>query len=929
VLRGSVGRRVVAWGLAVAVAAGILVPVTQTISAQRADAFTGSDFDPGYIISDALFYDGGAMSSGDIQAFLESKVGGCGNSNCLRNAVVNPPSYGASVSASTGNLICSAVAGGSMRVSEWIYRVQAACGISAKVILVTLQKEQGLVTDSAPGAGQLLGAMGQACPDTAPCDSAFAGLATQIYTGTKQLKIYKADRFLRQVGTYWIGYSTKSTTNAAPNPPNECGGTWIAIRDYATAALYNYTPYQPDGPALANLYGTGGGCSAYGNRNFWRYYFTWFGDPKGGDPAWVEAAFQDLLGHSSGDAANSPQNGALKSGWSRSDVAVSIMAGDEYRTRVITQTYQRVLGRQPDSAGLGWWLGQTGSGAIKASQLSGQFLTSDELYLRAGNTPQGWVALVYESVLGRAPDPGGLASWSSTLASAGRASVYSSIYNSAESVSRRINLLYQVYLGHGADAGAIAYYAPTLGGGDEALAAQLIGSQEYDLRAAMRYPGGSAAGAANPPENQAPTELTPSAAVSTSDPPFLNALSKDLLGGTAGADTIASWSASLGSGLSHTWLAAATYQSAAYRGRIVAAAYQSVLGRTADSGGLNYWVGQSAPGGSTLPSAVVNALLASDEYVLDVGNSTPAWVAGVSQKLLGRAPTGQEQSTWTNIAATSGRAAMISSIYSSTESANRRVDALTRALLGRPATAADRSAYSSTLAVSGDEYVGAQLIGSPAYDTAAQSRFPSPFLRAIGTDLLGADPGAGYIASWSSMLATGTTHYALAGLLYGSTEHRTIEITKAYQSVLGRDPDSAGLSYWLGKTSDGSTRASTMREQFLLSDELYARAGGTPEGWVTMLFQTVLGRTPDAGGLAYWSGQVRSQGRGPVLWGIYNSPESAIQRLNVMTVQLLGRPMTNDDIIGLGPLMVSGGEEAVGAAIIGSRDYDQHAATRF
>jgi len=46
--------------------------------------------------------------------------------------------------------------------------------------------------------------------------------------------------------------------------------------------LYYYTPYVPNKAALDNLYGTGDACSAYGNRNFWRFYHDWFGSPIGG-----------------------------------------------------------------------------------------------------------------------------------------------------------------------------------------------------------------------------------------------------------------------------------------------------------------------------------------------------------------------------------------------------------------------------------------------------------------------------------------------------------------------------------------------------------------------------------------------------------------------------------------------------------------------
>ncbi len=152
------------------------------------------------IISDELFYDGSAMSSEQIQLFLDSKIGSCLSDRCLNVAVVPVASRSTEYSSSTGQLICSAMEGGNLRVSELIYRTQVACGISAKVILVTLQKEQGLVTSRAPSDWALRAAMGMGCPDTAPCSDAFTGLASQIWSGTRQMKIYKAARFARQPG---------------------------------------------------------------------------------------------------------------------------------------------------------------------------------------------------------------------------------------------------------------------------------------------------------------------------------------------------------------------------------------------------------------------------------------------------------------------------------------------------------------------------------------------------------------------------------------------------------------------------------------------------------------------------------------------------------------------------------------------------------
>src|SRR5690606_27015239 len=181
-----------------------LIASVFVVAAPAVQSANAESFDPGQIIVDELFYDQNAMTSGQIQAFLDSKIGSCLNGRCLNVAVVPVTSRPADTSSSKGRLICSALQGGDLRVSELIYRIQVACGISAKVILVTLQKEQALVTSRAPGEWALKAAMGMACPDTAACDTAYAGLGTQIVTGTRQLKIYRAANFAKQPGVHFI-----------------------------------------------------------------------------------------------------------------------------------------------------------------------------------------------------------------------------------------------------------------------------------------------------------------------------------------------------------------------------------------------------------------------------------------------------------------------------------------------------------------------------------------------------------------------------------------------------------------------------------------------------------------------------------------------------------------------------------------------------
>lgn len=283
-------------------------------------------FNPENIISDALFYDGNAMSSAEIQAFLDAKIGSCTNGKCLNVLNVSISSRDAWYSAVTGDLVCSALQGGTMRTSELIYRVQVACGISAKAILVTLQKEQGLTTSSAPSDWNLQAAMGASCPDTSPCDPAYSGVGPQIVQGVRQLKIYKAGRFAKQPGVNFIGYS----------PDASCGGTNLNIQNYATAALYNYTPYQPNAASLAAGWGLGDGCSSYGNRNFFNYYTSWFGSTQL-DIAAARAAISSrwtatggaggVLGTATGDIACGTRNGGCYQNFQRGAISWTASTG--------------------------------------------------------------------------------------------------------------------------------------------------------------------------------------------------------------------------------------------------------------------------------------------------------------------------------------------------------------------------------------------------------------------------------------------------------------------------------------------------------------------------------------------------------------------------------------------------------------------------
>jgi len=220
----------------------------------------------GFIISDAEFFDSDSMTVAQIQSFLEKRVPTCKATtgpDCLKDFRTDLP-------AKAADKYCSAVtARKDAAAATVIYVAARACGINPKVILVMLQKEQGLVTSSAPSAWAYRAAMGQACPDTAPCDEAAAGFVNQVLKGARQMQVYT-----KNPTSY--NYRAGQTNTIKWHPTSSCGSSKVFIQNQATANLYIYTPYRANVAALAAGTGTGDSCSTYGNRNFYNFYVSWF-----------------------------------------------------------------------------------------------------------------------------------------------------------------------------------------------------------------------------------------------------------------------------------------------------------------------------------------------------------------------------------------------------------------------------------------------------------------------------------------------------------------------------------------------------------------------------------------------------------------------------------------------------------------------------
>lgn len=252
-------------------AAGAITVATESLAPAPANAANASLFNPGFIISDQNFYAPNALTAAQAQSFIASQETTCTASAgepCLKSFKVTHKAIAKSTH-------CAAMAAASNQLaSAAIVAVGKACGVSPKVLIVLLEKEQGLVTSRAPTASAYNFATGLDCPDTAPCDASAGGFFNQVFGAAFQFQVYRTNPAS-------FNYQAGRVNKIQFNPNKACGTESVFIQNQATAGLYDYTPYVPDAAALKNLTGVGDSCSSYGNRNFWRLYSDWFGDPAG------------------------------------------------------------------------------------------------------------------------------------------------------------------------------------------------------------------------------------------------------------------------------------------------------------------------------------------------------------------------------------------------------------------------------------------------------------------------------------------------------------------------------------------------------------------------------------------------------------------------------------------------------------------------
>ncbi len=185
--------------------------------------------------------------------------------------------------------------------------------------------------------------------------------------------------------------------------------------------------------------------------------------------------------------------------------------------------------------------------------------------------------------------------------------------------------------------------------------------------------------------------------------------------------------------------------------------------------------------------------------------------------------------------------------------------------------------------------------------------------------LLGRDPDTSGLDFHLSRLAAGGARSRLAvtyALLF-STEGSRGEVDRAYADLLQRAADATGRTYWTNHLEGHGVV--DLRVLLLASDEYRNRAGGTDQAWIEALYLDVLGRGADASGLAYWLAQARSGvARALIAAAFYQSDEALGRRAIAHYQEVLHRTPSQTERLGAVATIRRLGERGLRAELLSS-----------
>ena len=153
----------------------------------------------------------------------------------------------------------------------------------------------------------------------------------------------------------------------------------------------------------------------------------------------------------------------------------------------------------------------------------------------------------------------------------------------------------------------------------------------------------------------------------------------------------------------------------------------------------------------------------------------------------------------------------------------------------------------------------------------------SAFVSQQYLDFLGRPAEAGGLAYWRGVTNDDRSNVSavIEGFMRSAEFSPRRGVARLYSAYFGRHPDIGGFDFWTHRLASGQSTLDHVSQSFVVSPEFEATYGSkTDAEFVALVYLNVLDRSPDAGGYAFWTGQM-AQGmtRGQVMTRFSESPE--------------------------------------------------------
>jgi RHS repeat-associated protein len=153
--------------------------------------------------------------------------------------------------------------------------------------------------------------------------------------------------------------------------------------------------------------------------------------------------------------------------------------------------------------------------------------------------------------------------------------------------------------------------------------------------------------------------------------------------------------------------------------------------------------------------------------------------------------------------------------------------------------------------------------------------------------VLGRKPEAAGLSHWVGLLHAGTPRQRVAQGIWESAEHRGLQVDQFYATFLHRTPDPGGRAFWVSELLRG-VGETAVAVRFLTSEE-YTRAHPDTGSFIDEVYADVLGRGPDQTGLTAWRTVTEQQGRSRTAEGVLTSVEAEVRLLDRYYADFLHR----------------------------------------